>query len=283
LDRSEQTDRAGTFLDLHHAPEILVLPNVWDPLGARLLEELGFPAVATASAAVAFSLGYDDGQRIRVSTMVEVVRRIAGAVSVPVTADLEAGYAVEPETVAANVREVLRAGAVGINLEDSVTEGGELHAIELQCARIRAVRAMAVEENVPLVINARTDVFLRKEGGPRAARVTEAIERGHAYVEAGADCFYPITVGDLPTLTEIRAAVGGPLNVLATVSAASAPELEAAGVARLSFGPGLIRASITAMKNAVESLRRTGSYESFTRGTLTSDEIRAWVRDTPEP
>ena len=127
-----RTARARTLRDLHRGPELLILPNIWDPLGARMLAALGFPAVATASASVAFSLGYDDGQRIRFETMLDVIRRIAGAVTVPVTADLEAGWAVDADEVAANVRRAMLAGAVGINLEDSLVEGGPLLPIEQQ-------------------------------------------------------------------------------------------------------------------------------------------------------
>ncbi|MGH2569580.1 MAG: isocitrate lyase/PEP mutase family protein [bacterium] len=269
-------DRAQTLRDLHRGPDLLILPNVWDPLGARMLAALGFPAVATASASVAFSLGYDDGQRIRIETMLDVIRRIAAAVAVPVTADLESGWAVDAGEVAANVRRAMRAGAAGINLEDSVVEGGALLPIEQQCARLRAVVRMAREDGIPLVVNARTDVFLRG-GRPRPDLVAEAIERGIAYREAGADCFYPIGAGDVPTLAPIRDAVQLPLNVLATASTAPLHDLRAAGVARVSFGPGLLRVAVTAMRSAVESMRRTGTYEAFTDGVLTSGEIREWV------
>jgi 2-methylisocitrate lyase-like PEP mutase family enzyme len=241
-----------------------------------MLAALGFPAVATASASVAFSLGYDDGQRIRFDTMLDVIRRIAGAVMVPVTADLEAGWAVDADEVAANVRRAMLAGVVGINLEDSLVEGGPLLPIEQQCARLRAVVRAAREDGIPLVVNARTDVFLRG-GRQHPDLVAEAIERGIAYREAGADCFYPIGEGSVAALAPIRDAVQLPLNVYASAATAPLDDLRAAGVVRVSFGPGLLRVAVTAMKDAVESMRRTGTYEAFTKGTLASGEIREWV------
>jgi 2-methylisocitrate lyase-like PEP mutase family enzyme len=246
-----------------------------------MLAGLGFPAVATASASVAFALGYDDGQRIRFGTMCEVIRRIAEAVPVPVTADLESGWAVEPPDVAANVREAMQAGAVGINFEDSLIEGEPVLPIERQCERIRAIRTRADEEGIPLVINARTDVFLHG-GQPHPELVAEAIERGVAYREAGADCFYPVTVGDVETLRTIRDAVELSLNVYASATAAPFDELRAAGVTRLSVGPGLLRVSITAMKRAAESLRARGTYEAFHEGMVTGAEIREWISDERE-
>ena len=121
----EQVKKTEAFLALHHDPKLLVLPNIWDPLGARLLEALDYPAVATASAAVAFSSGYDDGQKINFTIMLEVIQRIADSVQVPITADIEGGFAITPDDVAENIREVIRAGAVGINFEDGTFEGDE--------------------------------------------------------------------------------------------------------------------------------------------------------------
>jgi 2-methylisocitrate lyase-like PEP mutase family enzyme len=280
---SDTARRAERLLALHHEPELLVLPNIWDPLGARLLESLGFPAVATASAAVAFSLGYDDGQRIRFEAMLEVVRRIVESVGVPVTADVESGYAREPEDVARNVRDVLRAGAAGINLEDSDHAEGGLLPIELQCARIQAVRAMADREGVPLVVNARIDTFMHVDDRSHEERLRETVERGKAYADAGADCLYPITVGDLESLRVLLAETRAPINVYAGPSTAAMRDLEAAGVSRLSVGPGLLRASVTAMKRIAEDLRDHGSYEAFTTEVLSSDEIRRLVSAAPMP
>ncbi len=277
MDTKKQITKAKRLLALHYDPTLLVLPNIWDPLGARLLERLGYPAVATASAAVAFSLGYDDGEQIRFEAMLDVISRIAASVEVPLTADIERGYADSPDAVARNIRRVLKAGAVGINIEDSTVEGGPLQRADFQCARIRAVRAMAVREGIPLVINARIDTFLGGVSGSKADKVAETISRANAYFEAGADCVYPISVGDIETLKVIRAETRAPINVYASEGTAPMRELEAAGINRLSLGPWFLKAGLTQMEKIARELLQYGSYECFTRGVMSSDDVRAYL------
>lgn len=272
-----QVKKAEDFLALHHDPKLLVLPNIWDPLGARLLEELGYPAVATASAAVAFSLGYDDGEQITFDTMIDVIRRIADSVTVPLTADFERGYADDPEDAADNVRQVIRAGAVGVNIEDSTKTWGTLYPTDVQCDRIRAVRAAADLEDFPLVINARTDVFYQGQDGSHADKTAETIARARAYLDAGADCIYPITVGDIETLRQILDAIHAPINVYAPMATTPMRKLEAAGISRLSLGPGMIKASLTRMKEIALALLNYDDYEVFTDGTMSTDELRRYL------
>jgi 2-methylisocitrate lyase-like PEP mutase family enzyme len=279
MDVRAQTKKAETFLQLHHDPKLLVLPNVWDPLGARLLEGLGFPAVATASAAVAFSLGYDDGQRISFDAMLAAIARVCDSVDVPVTADVESGYAEDLDDLADNIRCVIRAGAVGINLEDSIDEGDFLLPAEVQCDRLRAVRAAADLEDIPLVINARIDVLFKGSAENREAQIQDTIERAQAYLQAGADCVYPILVGDLETLKRIYEAVQAPINVYGDQSAAPMPDLEAAGISRLSIGPWMLKAAFTKVRDVAAALKDYGSYGVFTDGTMTTQEIRRFLRD----
>lgn len=281
VDVSDLVQKAERLRALHQGSRILVLPNIWDPGGARMMEWLGYPAVATASASVAYSLGYDDLQQITLDAMVDVVGRVASAVQVPVTADLEWGYAEEPQDVAENMRRVLRAGAVGINLEDSIREGEVLFPIEYQCARIRAVREMAEQEGVPLFINARTDVFWPRVPGTPDVKLEEAIKRARAYLEAGGDCFYPILLGDLDTLKTIYEAIKAPINVLAPTSKATLEELEEAGIARVSLGPALMWATLTTMRNIAVGLQNYGSFEPFTKDMISSDDIRAYLSKEP--
>ena len=238
MDKTTQIQKAEKFLALHHEPKLLVLPNIWDPLGARLLEGLGYPAVATASAAVAYSLGYDDGQKIKFDAMLDVIERIASSVAVPMTADIERGYAEHPQEIAENIRQVMHAGAVGINFEDSSFEGGPLQPIDFQCERIQAIRNMADKEGIPLVINARIDVFMRSADISRSEKIAETITRGKAYLDAGADCLYPIGPGDIETLTKIQSKTKAPINIYASKLAASMKELEAIGISGLSLGLG---------------------------------------------
>jgi 2-methylisocitrate lyase-like PEP mutase family enzyme len=281
MSTSEQVQKAERFRALHHGGRILVLPNIWDAGGARMMEWLGYPAVATASASIAYSLGYDDGQRVTYDAMLDVVSRVASAVKVPVTADMEWGYGEQPKDVAEKMRQILRAGAVGINLEDSIREGEVMFELEAQCDRIRAVREMAKEEGVPLFINARTDVLWPSVPGSEAEKFEAAVERARAYVQAGADGFYPIIQGDLPTLKRLHEAVSAPINVLAPTARATLRELEEAGIARISLGPALMWASLSAMRKIAVELQNYGSFDPFTRDMITTDEIKQFVSKEP--
>lgn len=278
MDKKQQAKKAETFRELHRDPKLLVLPNIWDPLGARLLQHLGFPAVATASAAVAYSLGYNDGEVIAFDTMIDVVRRIAESVDVPLTADIERGYADSPEGVAENARAILDAGAVGINIEDSFSERGALRPVTEQCDRIRAIRAMADREGIPLVVNARTDVWLSKKDASAEEKIEEIIDRARAYLDAGADCIYPITLGDLDILASVYAAIKAPINVYATTGAPPMRELEQAGISRLSLGPNLLKASLATMKAVALGLKNYEPYDVFTDNAMPIPEILGFVR-----
>lgn len=269
-----QRDKAKRLLDLHHQQSLLVLPNIWDPLGARLLQDSGYPAAATASAAVAYSQGFDDGENIPFQRMLEIIGSIASAVDIPVTADVESGYAETPDDVAENIRQVLKAGAVGINFEDSMKDSGTLRPVDSQCRRIAAIRSMADQEGIPLVINARVDVYVNHSGPANAESLAETVTRAQAYLEAGADCIYPILLGDLDSLKSLAHQINAPINVLATATLPPMSELLAAGVKRLSLGPGLLKATLACMRNIVTELKATGSYASFTRNAMPSSEIR---------
>jgi len=272
-----QIRKAGQFLTLHRGPKLLMLPNVWDPVGARLLENLGFPAIATASAAVSWAEGVQDGEKLSFSRMLEVVRSVVRAVDIPVTADLESGYAITPRDLAENVRQALDAGVVGVNLEDTNHATGELYSLEEQVERLQAVRTMADDAGIPLVINARTDVFIRSDPEPTPDKMKETLRRCTAYLEAGADCLYPIILSDLDAFKTIREETGAPINVYASAAAPSIAELEAAGIARLSLGPGLFKASLTTMKQVAETLLSGGPYTSFTDDVLTTPEVQKHV------
>ena len=221
---------AETFRLLHRSPRLLVLPNAWDVASAKAFAAIdGCCAIATTSAGVARSLGYEDGEGTPVEEMLRVVERIAAAVEVPVTADLEAGYGDPPRAAAA----ALAAGAAGMNLEDSHGEK-EMLPLDEQVEIIRATHAAAPE----LVLNARVDVFITGTGG-----VDEAVERGNAYLAAGADCVYPI-LAPFEAVGALTAGIGGPVNVAASPLEPRLDELEALGVKRVSFGPGLARAAL---------------------------------------
>jgi len=278
-DRNVQARKARNFLALHHDPTLLILPNVWDPLGARMLESLGYPAVATASAAVAYSLGHEDGEVVAFDAMLGAIERVASAVGVPVSADIERGYADTPEGVVANVRKVIHAGAVGINIEDSFEEGGPLRDLDDQIARIGAARSAADDEHVPLVINARVDAYLGGVEGSAEQLLEVAIARARAYLGAGADCVFPILMNDLASLKKLRTAIDAPINVFLWAESPPMRDLEAAGMARVSVGPGWIKASASAMRAVALALR---DYDArpLVEGAMATDEIRAFVAKT---
>jgi 2-methylisocitrate lyase-like PEP mutase family enzyme len=256
-----QSELAEQLRALHRGPAPLVLPNVWDVASARVIEELGFPALATTSAGIAFSLGYPDGQRISRDKMLAVVRRIAAAVRIPVSADIEAGYAETPEAVAETIRATIQAGAVGVNLEDAMAD------LSLQQERFRAAREAARATGVPLVLNARTDVYLHRQDGGQP-QFDDAVRRLNAYLEAGADCAYPICARDPHLISELVRTIKGPINILAGPGAPTIGELERLGVRRVSFGSVFLRAAMTLMRRIATELIQSGTCTSFPEDTI---------------
>src|SRR5262245_21169849 len=265
MDQRVQAEKAALLRKLHHGPKILVLANAWDVISARIVEEIGFPAVATTSAGVAATLGYPDGQRVSRNEMLEVVARIARGVQRPVTADMVAGYGTTAEEMAETARELLAAGAVGLNLED-MTGDDESSQVDLplQVEKIRAIREASAAAGVPLVINARTDIYLMPIG-PAETRFERTVERLRAYARAGADCVFAPAMKDAETIAKLVKAVEAPLNVLLMPAAPNLNELEKLGVARASIGSGLMRATLgTARKLAKAMYERRDDAELFT-------------------
>ncbi len=271
-------EQAAAFRRLHDGPGILVLPNAWDVITARVIESAGFAAIATSSAGVAWALGYADGERISRGEMLAVVRRIASSVRVPVTADMEAGYGTTPEAAAETARGVVAAGAVGLNLEDG-TPDGRLVDVALHQDRIRAVREAGKASGVPLVINARTDAFEVKEWSP-AERLTAAVRRANAYRRAGADCLFVPHVSDAATIGQLAQEIDGPLNIIAGPPAPPIPELERLGVRRASLGPRVVQAALGLVRRAATELRERGTYDALT-DLIPFTELQRLVAPTP--
>jgi 2-methylisocitrate lyase-like PEP mutase family enzyme len=270
-----QRDRAESFRQLHGGPGILVLPNAWDVATARLVEEAGFPAVATTSAGVAWAHGYPDGERIGRAEMLEVVRRIAAAVRVPVTADVEAGYGTTAEAAAETARGVLAAGAVGLNLEDGMADGRLLDET-LHVERIQAVRSAGASAGVALVVNARTDAF-GVQGWDPARRFSEAVRRANAYRATGADCLFVPHVSDAATIGRLAREIDGPLNVIAGPPAPPIGDLERLGVRRASLGPRVAQAALGLVRRAVTELRERGTYATMADLLIPFGELQRLV------
>lgn len=253
------TDKAERLRELHKAPPILVLANVWDAVSARLVEAEGFPAIATTSAGMANSLGYADGGAVPPSEMLLAIARVTRAVSVPVSADVEHGYATTPDALADMVLKVIAAGAVGVNLEDHVPGAPDLEPLLVQCDKLTTVVKAAAKSGVRVVVNARTDVFFKGIGAPDS-RLGAAIERGNAFLASGADCVFVPGVRDKQTIAALVSGINGPVNILGVKGSPTIKELEALGVARVSVGSGPHRATAALMQSIARELKSAGTY-----------------------
>jgi 2-methylisocitrate lyase-like PEP mutase family enzyme len=259
----EQRKKAEAFRAMHNSGDILLLPNVWDIASARIIEEAGFPAIATTSAGVAFAQGFPDGQKIPPDRMFAAVAAIAQAVRVPVTADVEAGYGKKPDDAARTARGVIEAGAVGMNFEDAPGDGGQpLLDLALQLERIRAIRETAETLGVPLVLNARTDVYLLQVGETEK-RYDEALRRMLEFRDAGADCVFVPGLRDKATIGRFVADLRCPVNILCGPDSPSVAELAALGVRRISLGSGPMRASLGLLRRLAEEVRTQGTYTAL--------------------
>lgn len=243
--------RAEVLRRLHHGAEPLLVPNVWDVASARAVADAGFPVIATSSRAVASSLGFPDDDTMPAEEAFAAIARIASRTDLPVTADLEAGYQLAPGELVARL---LRANAVGCNLEDTDHHGPEvLVPAERQAKRLRAVREAAQAAGVPIVINARIDIFLHEPGNPEAL-LAEAIRRGEAYLAAGADCLYPIGLTDPSVIEAFVRSIGAPVNIWLRPDGPSRQTLARLGVARISLAAGLFRAALAEITRVLATL-----------------------------
>ncbi len=261
--QASQVQKAQAFRQMHSGNPILLLANVWDVVSARLIEQSGFPAIATTSAGVAFALGYPDGQKIPKQEMIAAVTRIAKAVQVPVTADVEAAYGTTPEAAAWTARAVIESGAVGLNFEDAADDPATpLFDLSLQVERIRAIREVCEQLNVPLVLNARTDIYLLQIGEPET-RYEATLRRLQAYRDAGADCVFAPGLRDAATIGRLVADLRCPVNILCGPGSPSIGELHKMGVARVSLGSGPMRASMGLLSRIADELKTSGTYEQM--------------------
>lgn len=278
MDRVKQAALAQHFRAMHRSPPLLLLPNAWDAVSAGIFEAAGFPAIATTSGGVAWALGYPDGEQAPWPEIVAATARIARAVRVPVTADVEGGYGATPQDVAAHVAEIIEAGAVGVNLEDG-THQADMPIREIQdaAARIRAVRDAATAIGVPLVINARIDVYSKQIGEP-ATRFGEAVRRAEAYVAAGADCVYPFGLTDIATVEKMVTAVKAPINVIGRAGMPPVKDWERIGVARISTATGPALATLSFTRQIADNLRDGGRFDHMTATVTRADLQKMFAR-----
>lgn len=261
----EQIQQAQTFLNFHTDKEILVLLNSWDPGSSKLIEANGFKAVGTTSMGISASLGYPDCQTIPFKEMVEAIERIVNKISIPLTADIEAGFGENIEEIVDCTKQIILAGAVGINIEDSYNLSPKLVETIEFCNRIKAIREMADALGIHLVINARTDVFITSSGSENE-RLNESIVRGNKYREAGADCIFVPDVWEKDKIKTLVKEINAPINILSnptngTGFPPSIKELEEMGVARVSLGSSLMKSTLHTIKQIGEEVMHQGTYQ----------------------
>ncbi|MCL5884862.1 MAG: isocitrate lyase/phosphoenolpyruvate mutase family protein [Deltaproteobacteria bacterium] len=277
MEMDRQKQKADDFLALHHAPTILILPNAWDVASGKIFELEGFNAIGTTSAGIAATLGYADGQHMSLAENMEAVRRIVNNTSLPVSADIEAGYATSIEGVVKAAHAVLNVGAVGLNLEDGTGDSTTpLFDKALQQDKIKAIREMAVAKGIHLVINARTDVFLIHDESTQSLR--HAIDRGNAYKEAGADCIFVPDVGSLDkkAIAILVKEIDAPINIVAGATIPPISELQEIGVSRVSVGPRPMRAVLSLLRKIAKELMTTGTYKLMTESSISYSEVNQW-------
>ena len=261
---SIQKEKSELFLKFHQDKEILVLLNSWDISSSKLIEASGYKAIATTSMGIAASLGYPDCQIIQLSEMINVISGIVNSVQAPVTVDIEAGYGNNLSEIIDSVKKIISTGIVGINIEDSI----DLNPILIDemefCERISAIRALSDSLGFHLVINARTDSFYTSSGSQRE-KLSESIKRGNKYREAGADCIFVQPVWEKETIAALVKEINAPINILSnpTIGAGITPsisELQDLGVARVSLGSSLMKATLALIKKIADELSAKGTY-----------------------
>jgi 2-methylisocitrate lyase-like PEP mutase family enzyme len=278
----DSAEKAAHFKQLHHGENLLLLPNIWDPIGAALLEQLGYPAVATASASMAYTNGYHDGEQMPFDQLLVLLKRITSSVNIPVSADVEHGYSTHPADLRENIKRLLDTGIAGINFEDSRPGFPGLVPMEVQSDLIHTIRRTADEQGIPLFINARTDVFLQAGHTPdQRSGVEETIRRGCAFQEAGADGFYPILLRHQEALEQVAQAVSLPINLFAMSGIPEQKQLTVCGVARLSLGPGFLKIALKAMRDLAIELQQGSGLEAVLTNDLSSDFVKSLIRQQP--
>ena len=262
---SIQKEKAEMFLKFHQDKEILVLLNSWDAGSSKLIEACGYKAIATTSMGIAASLGYPDCEVIQLSEMIDAITGIVKGVQVPVTVDIEAGYGNNINEIIDSVKKIIATGIVGINIEDSIDLNPDLIDEMEFCERISAIRALSDSLGFHLVINARTDSFYTSSG-TQQEKLVESIKRGNEYREAGADCIFIQPVWDKETISTLVKEINAPINILSIPGIGaglplSVLELQDLGVARLSMGSGLMKATLSLIKKVADELSEKGTYD----------------------
>lgn len=278
--RYTQKEKALQLHRLHHGDSPLILPNIWDVLGAKLLEDIDYPAIATASASIAYTNGYLDGEKIPFDDLLSIFTKIASGVNIPVTADIESAYTDSSVQFQENIKLLIKTGIAGINLEDTNHKTARLLSIEQQCDRIKLIRTISDEFDIPLFINARADVLLYDTDFPTASeKFEELLKRGLAYKDAGANCFFPIALRQKEDIHQLVTQLEMPINILTLPGIPDLMELKEMGVKRISLGPSFLKTAIKAMKSLAIELKNAEGLAHITENEITSDYLKALIGD----
>lgn len=273
MQKEEQVRLAEQFRLLHKGDRVLLLPNAWDAGSARLFSRMGFDAIATTSGGIAWSLGYADGEQSPLDEVIAYVRSMVRVSPLPVTVDFEAGYGAAAADVERSVHAIISAGVAGINIEDGVLHE-YLRDTGDAASRIAAARRAADSAGIPIVINARVDCWVTGFGTTSADRISETVQRASAYLEAGADCIYPIGVSDPGEIRELCARIPAPVNIGARAGLKSLAELRKLGVARVSLATRLATIAYSAARDAALDVQVSGGFDSLS-ATLTYEELQS--------
>jgi 2-methylisocitrate lyase-like PEP mutase family enzyme len=270
-----QAQKASQLLQLHYAATPVILINAWDAASAAMIAHCGLPAIASSSAACANALGFPDGQHVPWPQMLDAIRRIVQAVNVPVTADIESGFAINPQQLEASIAQVIETGAVGVNLEDAQPgqdARGPLFPLTEQIERIKAARRTADAQKIHLVINARTDAYWQAGVSPEEA-LRNTLERGKAYMSAGADCIFVPGLRKPEHIRQVIEHWQSPVNILAGPDVPPIPELTRLGVKRISYGSGPHRAAMGLLRRIGDEARSSGTFNALVEGAVPYAEI----------
>jgi 2-methylisocitrate lyase-like PEP mutase family enzyme len=268
-----QTEKFNRFKAQHTGQSTLVLPNTWDAISAKIFAASGFESIGTTSAGMAASLGYVDGENIPFAKVLEVLEDIIHAVDVPVSADIEAGYGTTVEEVVENTQQIIETGIVGINLEEGTGNPDEpIHDISLQAEKIFAIKQLSRTMDVPLFLNARTDLYWLNIGSP-IERLQAALHRAKVYQEAGADCIFIPGVESIEIIETLRAEIPCPINLLVGQTTPPLSKLSEIGIERVSCGSAPFRATITLLKEMSQEILDQGEFKRMTDGTLSYHEL----------
>lgn len=250
-----QAQKAENFRQLHHQKTALILPNIWNPLGALMLQDMGYGAVATSSSAIAQTLGWPDGEKLPFDLLLKNLKLISDKVSIPVSADVESAYASTESELEENINLLLDTGIAGINYEDSDKKTGELVPTEDQARRIHLIRKISEARDIPLFINARIDTYTHGDHLTSGQKLQQTIKRAEAYKNAGADCIFPILITDPNHIKTLINEVELPLNVMVFPGIPDLKELVSLGVKRISLGGGFMKIALQSMKKLAEKLQ----------------------------